>query len=124
MTRYIEPLAAAAATCAAFSSAFAAVPAGDDVEVRRYAVRYADLDLATTAGRQTLDRRISAAVERVCGSAEMRDLAAMAAVRQCRHAALKGAQPQLAQIMGRQPMALAMRGATMPIKTAALESSH
>ena len=49
------------------------------------AVSYADLDLSSAAGRDTLDRRIGAAIRRVCGSAYPIDLRSTQEVRDCRY---------------------------------------
>ena len=59
------------------------------------AVRYADLDLTSDVGAQTLQTRISRAARAVCGSADIRDLPAMGDVQHCRQVALSGAAPQV-----------------------------
>ena len=61
------------------SPAFAAAP---KAETR--IVSYADLDLASAAGRATLDRRIGRAVRAVCGTASIQDLNALRQVELCR----------------------------------------
>ena len=47
-------------------------------------VKTADLDLASEAGQRALDRRISLAVDEVCGTASDFDLAGKNEVRRCR----------------------------------------
>ena len=54
-------------------------------------VAYQDLDLSTGAGRSQLDRRIAAAVTRVCGTADPRDLDAVNDLRKCQRSARKAA---------------------------------
>ena len=47
-------------------------------------VSYADLNLASAAGRATLDRRIDRAVRIVCGRVSIQDLNALRQVELCR----------------------------------------
>lgn len=47
-------------------------------------VGYADLNLASAAGRRTLDSRISAAVDQVCSAGDSFELRASALQRSCR----------------------------------------
>jgi UrcA family protein len=47
-------------------------------------VRYSDLNLATAVGVDTLYQRISKAASGVCPSADIRDLPAVSAAKQCR----------------------------------------
>jgi UrcA family protein len=61
-------------------------------------VSYADLDLATEAGRRTLDHRIAWAVGAVCGDADIRDLDSEMNVRHCRDTAIAGAKRQVAAL--------------------------
>ncbi|GAA0537827.1 UrcA family protein [Rhizomicrobium palustre] len=65
MTRFLTALALSA--CTVFAAASAAP---------QISVSYADLDLARPAGATTLINRIRVAAETVCGSADIRDLAA------------------------------------------------
>ena len=55
--------------------------AEDQTSVR---VSYADLDLAKSIGQQRLQHRIAFAAERVCGTADARDLNYTRAVGDCR----------------------------------------
>lgn len=77
----LKPILFAAATLAAAvtASPVFAKPAVPNVRT----VSYADLDLASEAGRDRLDRRIRAAVREVCGDATTFDLARRSAVRDC-----------------------------------------
>ena len=70
-----------------------AIAAAPQAETRL--VRYADLDLASAAGRATLDRRIDSAVRAVCGRASIQDLNAVHQVELCRDEAEDGAYAQL-----------------------------
>jgi UrcA family protein len=47
-------------------------------------VRTADLDLASPAGQRALDKRLSQAINEVCGTASPADLAGQTRVRACR----------------------------------------
>ena len=82
-----------AISVAAFALPFAAMAAPSSGQ--SVAVRYADLDLTSNVGAQTLQTRIDRAAHAVCGSADIRDLPAMSDVQQCRQVALSGAAPQV-----------------------------
>ena len=62
-------------------------------------VRIDDLNLATPAGQQTLNRRISAAVTRVCGDAPVRELKARNREHTCRHQAWSSTEIQIARTL-------------------------
>jgi UrcA family protein len=69
--------------------------------VRRQNVSYADLDLNSPAGLQTLQRRIRAAVRVVCGpTPELRELNQMRAEQECRYKALQQATARVEQAIG------------------------
>jgi UrcA family protein len=73
-------------------------------------VRIDDLNLATPAGQQTLNRRISAAVSRVCGNDAVRELYALKLEQKCRHQAWSSTEIQMARTLdtaGRQEIASA-----------------
>lgn len=74
-------------------------------------VAYADLDLSTTAGAAILDRRIEDAVRRVCGSADLRELARHAAVAGCRREARARIEPARAAAVARARSALRLASA-------------
>ncbi|HEY0411732.1 MAG TPA: UrcA family protein [Allosphingosinicella sp.] len=76
------PLAAFAAVLAA-TPAFAQAPSA---AARPQIVHYADLDLASDAGRHRLDRRLQLAVEAACGTASDVDLRGKNLVQRCRTA--------------------------------------
>jgi hypothetical protein len=72
---------------AALGVALGAAPAfaqAPTFESRPQVVRYADLDLASEAGRTALDRRIRAAIDEACGGASDADLEGSNQVRRCR----------------------------------------
>ena len=65
-------------------------------------VSYADLNLASARGEKTLDRRVSSAVNFVCGVNESeRDLGQLADAAYCTNVAWDGARPQIATAIGR-----------------------
>jgi UrcA family protein len=68
-------------------------------------IRYADLDLASAAGRRALDRRIGFAVRDACGTASTFDLHGANAVRACVTGAKKAvaAQRSAALASARRP---------------------
>ncbi len=69
--------------------------------VRHERVSYADLDLNTPAGVQTLQRRIRAAVKVVCGpTPELRELNEMRAEQACRYRALQQANAKVEAVIG------------------------
>jgi UrcA family protein len=70
----------AALAAAAASPASANVPRDAGTRI----VRYADLDLASAAGRARLEQRIGVAVRAVCGEPLRGDLRSERAVRACR----------------------------------------
>ncbi|MDT9598581.1 UrcA family protein [Sphingosinicella rhizophila] len=72
-------VALAATTCA--------IPANaQDVRDRSEIVHYADLDLATDAGRTELDRRLRVAIKAACGTASDAHPGGKNEVRRCREA--------------------------------------
>lgn len=90
---------ALAAFAGAVGSAQAAAGASDAPTVK---VRYSDLDLSTEQGSLALYGRIVAAAYQVC-AADIRDLDAMAAARECRAQAIARAvrdvnSPKLASV--------------------------
>jgi UrcA family protein len=73
------------------------------VQPLQFAVRYADLDLASSDGATTLYRRIVAAAHRVCPDSGVRDARTAQAIRECRQQAILRAvesvgSPQLAAV--------------------------
>lgn len=81
---------------------FAAAPFAHAAPVvRQERVSYADLDLNTPAGRQTLQRRIRAAVKTVCGpTPELRELNEMRAEQECRYRAQQQATAKVETLLG------------------------
>lgn len=81
MYRILTALAAATASAATL---FVAVsPAAAQPQARSIAVSYADLDLASAAGRTTLENRIGNAAKRVCGVEHSVDLSRRLAEQRC-----------------------------------------
>ena len=60
-------------------------------------VSFSDIDLATPAGRQALDRRIDGAVTRICGDRFDRDLHARLLAQKCRRDARRSTEVQVAR---------------------------
>lgn len=97
---------ALAATVTALVTGFAAQAMAQDEGPYRAAVSYADLDLASPAGRATLERRVERAVDRVCPARPLpSELDKRATYNTCRKAALTGARQQLAQLYGGRQLA-------------------
>lgn len=90
------------------ASAFAtATPALAEKKVTQI-VSFADLDLRTPAGRQTLESRIADAVIAVCGETRMRSAWETKAVEKCRVAATADAKGQVeARIASLPPVSVA-----------------
>jgi UrcA family protein len=81
MLRRSFAVASALAALAVTTGSFAAAPGDAAPSVT---VRYDDLNLATTAGVDTLYRRISVAAREVCPDVHPRGLAVVAASQRCR----------------------------------------
>jgi UrcA family protein len=80
-----------ALVAAGLAFAGSAAVASPQTESRTVTVNYADLDLESAAGIESLYARIRSAAKKVCGSAERHDFAAQADLRSCREAALEQA---------------------------------
>jgi UrcA family protein len=81
-------VALAAAGLTLVGSAAVAAP---QTITRDLTVRYADLDLESAAGIETLYTRLGVAARGVCGSAERGDFAALADMKACRARAVERA---------------------------------
>lgn len=88
----MNKLAIASAVAVALSSIAAAPAAAQETQL---VITYADLDLNTTAGVQTLDQRLEAGVKAVCGRPDIRDLKSGVAFAQCKDAAMISVNEQL-----------------------------
>ena len=86
-------LAAAVLVAGLVNVGVAAVPAVAQAP-QGVAVSYADLNLASTAGRHILDRRIANAAEQLCGRFSPVDLYFAAAVQACRAETIASTQSQ------------------------------
>ena len=91
---FVRPsILAAAALVAGLNIALAAAPAIAQAPAG-IAVSFADLNLASVAGRDILDRRIAGAAEQLCGQARAVELSWAAAVETCRAETIALTQPQ------------------------------
>ncbi len=90
MTRTTIFLAAIAATAATMS-----FPAYAADGARSTEVRYADLNLATSAGAEALKARVARAAKRVCTVDGDRSLSGVAEARKCADLSLARAMPQV-----------------------------
>lgn len=72
----------AAAIALAGALTFTAIPAS--AAERAAEVRYGDLDLSTEAGAATLKKRVAYAVKKVCGAADIRNIAERQDMIRCR----------------------------------------
>lgn len=93
---------------AAGLSLSAAMPAHAEAGPASRAVSYADLDLATHAGRSEMNRRIAVAVEGVCGSYAGAPNEEVRTIDRCRAAARTGIESQLATLRARNGMQVAL----------------
>ena len=78
---------------AAFASAITLVPTDID-QPRTAHIEYGDLNLASAAGQNTLDRRVKTALNMVCGDWQEGTLAQRKRSRQCRNRAMAQIVPQ------------------------------
>ena len=92
-------LAAAAVAATLVNIGVVAVPAMAQAP-EGIAVFYADLNLANSAGRNVLDRRIASAAGQLCGQATLADLGYSAAVQACLDATIASVQPQRDAVIG------------------------
>jgi UrcA family protein len=82
-------LVALVATGLAFATS--AAVAAPQTETRELTVNYADLNLESAAGIESLYARIRSAAKNVCGTAERYELRAKAEMRACRESAVANA---------------------------------
>ena len=87
----LKPLLALAALATA--SGLLVPTATQAAATNSYRVSYADLNLASDGGRQTLERRIAFGARVVCEIEDSRELALAAATKACRSDAINGVQP-------------------------------
>ena len=97
-----------AITAAAMIASVAGHVAAQGADVRSVSVSYADLDLARTSGRETLERRIGNAVTLVCAPQPAAlDLTQSHEYEKCRSQAIVGARQQVARVYDGQSLARA-----------------
>lgn len=83
-----------------------ASPVSAETQTRR--VSYADLDLTSHAGRNTLRLRVNSAVDQVCGSVSgVRSMVELHDIKSCREDTLAKTRPQIAQATFRAQQGLA-----------------
>lgn len=83
------------------------------VEAPQATVAYADLDLSTEAGQKTLDRRITGAVRKICGSQRSATLAERRAIQRCHSAAMNDANGKAEIVVARARMYRQLSNATL-----------
>lgn len=76
---------------AAFALVGSAAQAAPEMTTREITVRFADLNLETQAGIETLYSRLNGAARTVCGTADRGDLNANDQVKECRRSAIDAA---------------------------------
>lgn len=81
-------------------------------------VSYADLNLASDAGRGTLERRISYAAKTVCEIEDSRELALASATRLCRNDAIESGRPSFEAAVSAARRGMVTVGAAALIVTA------
>lgn len=82
-------------TLVAFLGVMTAAAVMTPADSARVDVSYADLNLASPAGRAALEMRVTRAARRVCGAAAATDLRAAMAARKCVTVAQSTARPQI-----------------------------
>jgi UrcA family protein len=95
------------ASLVAATPAFASAPEG---ETRR--VHVADLDLGSTEGRATLDRRIKSAARHVCHDGASISGYAQSAEWQCIQDAIEGTRPQVSLLVAAASREVALSNVT------------
>lgn len=80
---------------AAVAAAVTLVPTPSD-EPRQAVVQYNDLALSSSAGRESLDRRLKLALNMVCGRPAGKSFEEMVAIRKCKKRAMAEVEPQRA----------------------------
>lgn len=102
---FVRPiLAAAAATAALVATTLAAGPAFAQ-SISTVPVAVSDLNLATSAGRDTLDGRIAYAARQLCGNYSHLELKGAAESRSCQAEVIAAAQAQRNALVGGQRFA-------------------
>lgn len=109
----LKPLLALAAVLAA--SVLVGPTVSQAATANSYRVSYADLNLASSNGRQVLQRRMEFGARVVCEIEDSREMALAAATTACRGVALDGARPAY-----EAAVAAARRGTVRVLDSAAL----
>ncbi len=95
MNRIVSLAFAASAAFAALPAAAQSVQISEDGSYRA-SIHYGDLNLASSAGMRTLEGRVDAAADRICGVAKAPTRAAFKEAADCRDTITSAARPQLA----------------------------
>jgi UrcA family protein len=90
-------------TLAGLSLVAFAIPAS--AETRSVAVQYADLDLESSAGMVALESRIQAAVQKICGKAQVRNVHDGADQERCMRETQSRVSLELARLTGKRELA-------------------
>ena len=97
----------AMALVVAATLAVPALAAERGYEQAQVRVQTADLDLASTAGQRTLEKRLSLAMVRLCGSPVMFSRDELADLDACQAEAMKAAAPQVEAARAQRAVAVA-----------------
>lgn len=102
---FVRPILAAAAVAAALAATSLAAGPAVAQSITTLPVAVSDLNLATTAGRQTLDGRIAYAARQLCGDYSHLELKWNAMSRSCQAEVIAAARPQRDALVGGQRFA-------------------
>jgi UrcA family protein len=80
-------------------------------ETVRALVPYSDLDLSTTEGMATLQRRVQTAAKRICGQADLRNIQDVSDRQRCLQETMDAAGRQIVQATGNYRV-LALNGSS------------
>ena len=81
----------------------AVLPAQAPAQTTTITVPIADLDLSTEAGRATLEGRVRAAIVRICGTVEVRNIRQSADREKCRVETEASARAAIARVTANDP---------------------
>ena len=101
--KFLSPIVAVAALVLAVP-----VVAASPLDVGVVSINYNNMDLSTAAGRAQLETRVSIAVRRVCGEAQIGDRDEQADIAACRAQARAAVEPQITAVVARASNAVAL----------------
>jgi UrcA family protein len=96
--KYLSPIVTAGLTAMMLSFA-APVLAETDSVLMTHNIRYSDIDLSTTSGRQKLEHRVEVAINSMCAEPVLGNLDEMRAYDECRATARADAAPKVAALL-------------------------